>query len=94
MREGVLKAIQDVVTERARKSGYSLIIDTAAQSKNETPIIMFTNGDSDITDEILKQLNLDAPAEWLKPAADDKSAPAAPAPKPATPPAAPDKKKK
>jgi outer membrane protein len=94
MRESVLKSIQDAVTEKARKGGFALVVDTAAQSRNETPIVMFSSGDNDITDEILKQLNLEAPAEWLKPA-DDKNAPAETAPKASTPPAStakPDKK--
>ena len=93
MREGVLRSIQDAVTEKARKGSFSLIIDTAAQSRNETPVVMFSNGENDITDEILKQLNLDAPAEWLKPAADEKNAPTESISKPATAPASTDKKK-
>ena len=39
-----------------------MVVDTAAESANATPVILYTNNESDITDDILKQLNLTAPA--------------------------------
>ena len=45
----------------------SLVFDTAAESANGTPIVLFSNSENDMTEDILKQLNLGAPAETAKP---------------------------
>lgn len=66
MREGILKDIQEVVVTKAKASSFSLVIDTAAQTVNNTTVVLYTNGDNDITDDVLKQLNIGAPAEYLK----------------------------
>lgn len=80
MRDNILKEIREIINSKAKASGYSLIVDTAAESVNATPIVLFTNGENDITDDVINQLNANAPAT---PAA------ATPAPAPAD-----DKKKK
>jgi hypothetical protein len=45
-----------------------MVLDSAAESFNNTPILMFSNGENDITDLILSQLNATAPVELPKPA--------------------------
>jgi outer membrane protein len=78
MRDNLLVEIKEVVKAKAKGGNYTYIIDTASESVNNTPIVLFTNGDNDITDDVLKQLNLTAPAEApkastdAKPAKDDK----------------------
>jgi len=62
MREDVLKEIRTAIGDKARSAGYSLVLDTAAESFNNTPVIMFTNGENDITETILAQMNSTAPA--------------------------------
>ena len=62
MREKILGEIRTVVTTRAKASNYSLVIDTAAESFNKTPVVLFTNGENDITTAVLSQLNANAPA--------------------------------
>ena len=66
MRDNVLKEIREVVTAKAKAGNFTLIVDTAAESFNQTPIVLHTNGENDLTDDILKQLNANAPADSLK----------------------------
>lgn len=66
-RSKILDEIRNVVGAKARTAGFSLVIDTAAESANATPVVLFTNNENDITDAILKELNAAAPAETAKP---------------------------
>lgn len=66
MRESVLKDIRSVVEEKARIGGYNLVFDVAATTVNQTPVVMYntlTGTDADLSDAVLKQLNLNAPPE-------------------------------
>jgi len=69
-RDKILGEIRDAVNAKARGGGYSIIIDTAAETVNGTPVILFNNNENDITDEILNRLNTTAPISL--PTADDK----------------------
>ena len=62
MRDNILAEIRTVVTAKAKQGSYTLVIDTAAESINKTPVVMFTNGENDLTTAILAQLNSTAPA--------------------------------
>ena len=66
MRDKILAEIKNLVNARAKSGGYSLIMDTAAESLNSTPVLVFSSGENDITDDVLKQLNASAPAGALK----------------------------
>ena len=57
MRDNVLREIREVITAKAKAGNFTLIVDTAAESVNSTPIVLHTNGENDLTDDILKQLN-------------------------------------
>jgi outer membrane protein len=74
MRDNLLGEIKEVVKGKAKAGNYTYIIDTASESVNNTPIVLYTNGDNDITDDVLKQLNLTAPAEAPKTSTDAKPA--------------------
>jgi len=41
-------------------------VDTAAETPNGTPIILFSSNENDMTDAILSQLNATAPADTPK----------------------------
>jgi outer membrane protein len=69
MRENILTEIKAAVTARAKSGGYTLVFDTAAETVNGTMAIVYTNGDNDLTDAILSQLNAGAPIDVTKPAA-------------------------
>jgi outer membrane protein len=62
MRDKILDEIRTVVNAKAKVAGYTMVVDSAAESANNTPVFLFNNGDADITDEVLKQLNSTAPA--------------------------------
>lgn len=66
MRANIITDIKNVVTAKAKATGYSLVIDTAAESANKTPVVLFTNNENDITDAVLAQLNANAPADLPK----------------------------
>ncbi len=72
MRSNILSEIKTVVNAKAKTGGFSLVIDTAAESINNTPIFLYSNGENDITDSVLAQLNATAPSDAVK--ADDKAA--------------------
>jgi outer membrane protein len=62
IRDNILQEIRDTIKTQVKSGGYTLVIDTAAETPNGTPIVLFNAGSSDITDPVLDQLNLNAPA--------------------------------
>lgn len=63
-RDNIVAEIRVAVTAMAKADGYTLVIDTAAQSINETPVVLYAApSKDDITDAVLKQLNMGAPAD-------------------------------
>ncbi len=67
MRNNVLNEIKETVNAKAKAEKYSLVIDTAAETINGTRVFLYTNGENDLTDKVLEQLNAAAPPELLKP---------------------------
>ena len=70
MRGNILNEIRNVVTAKAKAANFSLVIDTAAQSGDATPIVLFTNNENDLTTAVLEELNRSAPVDTPK--AEDK----------------------
>lgn len=68
MRDNILAEIRTVVNARSKSGGFALVVDTASESGNGTPIVLFTNGENDLTEGVLTQLNAAAPVETPKPA--------------------------
>jgi outer membrane protein len=62
MRNNLLTEIRATVNSKAKAGGFSLVFDTAAQSVDRTPIVLFSSGD-DLTDAVLAQLNAAAPID-------------------------------
>jgi len=62
MRSNILAEIRNIVNAKAKTSGFSMVIDTAAETINKTPVFMYVNGENDITDAVLLQLNSNQPA--------------------------------
>ena len=73
MRDNILQEIKDTIKARVKTGAYTLVLDTASETPNGTPIILFSAGNDDLTDSVLAQLNVNAPA-------------ATPAARPGTPP--------
>jgi hypothetical protein len=42
------------------------MLDTSAECVNNTPVVLYSNNENDITDAVLAQLNAGAPAETPK----------------------------
>jgi outer membrane protein len=61
MRDSILKEIRDVINAKAKTKAYNLVVDTAAESINATPITLYFTTENDITDEVVAQLNVNAP---------------------------------
>lgn len=72
-RDNIISDIRITVSAKAKADNYSLVIDTAAVSANGTPVILYSApGDNDITEAVIKQINVGAPAD--APKGDDKPA--------------------
>ena len=67
MRDRILGEIREVIDSKAKAGGHSLVLDTSGETPNQTPIVLYTNGQNDLTEEVLAQLNAGAPAGALKP---------------------------
>jgi outer membrane protein len=78
MREEILTYLKGVINAHAKKGNYSHVFDAAAESRNETPILLYTNGQNDFTDDILAEINANAPAELTKADAPKDTKPALP----------------
>jgi outer membrane protein len=65
-RDQVLVEIREVIDARAKAAGYSLVLDTAAESIANTPIVIFSSGENDLTEIVLNKLNETAPAGFSK----------------------------
>jgi outer membrane protein len=76
LRDKILVEIRGVINARAKAAGYTLVVDSAAESINKTPVVMYTTGENDLTTSVLAELNANAPPGTTAPP------PAAPAPKP------------
>jgi outer membrane protein len=61
LRDKILVEIRNVINTRAKSGGYSLVLDSAAESFNKTPVVMYSNGENDLTTAVLGELNANAP---------------------------------
>lgn len=75
MRDTIVEEIRSTVKGKATSGGFTLVVDTAAESATGTPMVLFSNNENDLTDAVLSQLNSGAPPET--PAAEDKNKPKA-----------------
>jgi outer membrane protein len=66
MRDRIVEEIRTAVNGKAKAAGYTLVFDTAAESVNNTPVVLYSNNENDMTDGVLAQLNVGAPAETPK----------------------------
>ncbi|MBM3862148.1 MAG: OmpH family outer membrane protein [Verrucomicrobia bacterium] len=71
MRAGIIKEIQEVIAKEARDLGYLYVFDKSGETGNLVPAIVYSQDSLDITEDILKVLNKNAP----KPAAEPAKAP-------------------
>jgi outer membrane protein len=88
MRKGILDEIKLLVEKKAKDSNYDLVFDKSGLGVNGVPFLLYSKDAVDFSQDIIGDLNKDAPKEETKPAQPAAAAaakPAATAPaKPAT----------
>jgi Skp family chaperone for outer membrane proteins len=60
-RDDIVKEIMGVVEAHAKTAGYTMVLDPSGESANMAPVVLYTNGQDDMTDNIIKELNAAAP---------------------------------
>jgi Skp family chaperone for outer membrane proteins len=70
MRDNLLVQIRGVVNTKAKALGYTVVVDTAAETVNNTPVVLYNSGENDMTEAVLTTINATAPVDLPK--ADDK----------------------
>ena len=60
--EELLKEINGVLSNIAKTKGYSLVLNTSGKTIENVPAVVFSTGENDITDAVIKELNSAAPA--------------------------------
>jgi outer membrane protein len=76
MRKGILEEIRVLVEERSKGQGYDLVFDKSGLSMNAVPFLLHSKDAVDFSDEIIAELNKDAPVSAAPAVVPD--APAAP----------------
>ena len=66
LRDNIMKNILDLIAKRAKSEKYSKVIDSGAESADRSPILLYTDNEDDLTEDILKLLNANAPADILR----------------------------
>lgn len=66
LRDKILVEIRNVINAKAKAAGYALVVDSAAESINKTPVVMYTNGENDLTTPVLAELNANVPPGTLR----------------------------
>jgi outer membrane protein len=63
LRNRILGEIREVIAKKAKDGNYNLVLDSSADSfNNTTQVILYTSGTPDLSEELLTQLNSTAPA--------------------------------
>ena len=57
----IMDAIRKVVDQKARENSLDLVLDFSGLSTNRAPVVLFSNDRIDITNDVLKTLNQNAP---------------------------------
>ena len=68
MLDKIIEEIRAAVNAKAKSNGYSLVLDASGESISQVPLVLYSSGESDITDDVLTQLNALAPASSGSPA--------------------------
>lgn len=66
IRDTILGEIRNIINAKAKTGNFTMVVDVAAESFNNTPVVLFTNNENDLTADVLAQLNATAPADMPK----------------------------
>ena len=67
MRDNILNEVKAAVAAKTKAAGYAMVLDSASETVNQTPIILYSSGENDLTSAVLAQLNAGAPVDLPKP---------------------------
>ena len=67
--ERILGEIREVVSKKAKAGNFTMVFDSG--TRFDLPIVLYSNGQNDLTDEVLSELNAQAPAGALTTGAKD-----------------------
>jgi len=62
-KDKILTEILNVITNQAKVSGYTQVLDSAGEAMSKTRLLLYNSGQNDMTDAVLKELNANAPAD-------------------------------
>jgi Skp family chaperone for outer membrane proteins len=57
----IIKEIRGVVDAHAKSAGYAMVLDSSGESAYHVPVLLYSGGQDDLTDSIIKELNAAAP---------------------------------
>ncbi len=61
MRDNLLVDIRAAIAAKAKASNYTMVLDTAVGPNSDLPIVLYSSSESDISKDVLDQLNLTDP---------------------------------
>jgi Skp family chaperone for outer membrane proteins len=61
--------IRGVMEVMAKKQGYTMILDRTALTMTGNPLVLYTSGENDLTEALIKELNSTAPPDFIVPPA-------------------------
>lgn len=61
MRDKIIAELRDAINSKSKAGGFQMVFDASAETANGTPALLYSAGLTDITDDVLKQLNSTEP---------------------------------
>jgi outer membrane protein len=62
MRKDIVEEIMKAVDDKVKAAGYDLILDKSGMSMGQIPVVLYSRGDLDFSNEIITALNKSAPS--------------------------------
>src|SRR6266850_3250970 len=62
-RDKILKEIKEIIAIKCKSAGMTMVFDSSTSELGRLPVVLYTNGTNDLTDEVLSQLNANAPPD-------------------------------
>lgn len=64
LRDGIVDQIRKVINDKAKAGNYAFVFDVSGESaNNRNPLLVYSDGQNDLTTSVLAALNADAPPE-------------------------------
>jgi Skp family chaperone for outer membrane proteins len=63
LRDNIVKELKEAISTKGRAGGFTLILDVSGETANSAPAVLYTNGENDLTDQVLTEINAKAPPE-------------------------------